>query len=195
MTRIRLSRTNDPGNASEQSDAAMLLRTVDWCPIGPGTPTGGDSSGGDGSGGESDDAGNHEQGGDEQAVDYTETVEASIHFAADQLTRRQLSKNGFGLESAGFDVDGYLPRRKVVRFGESATRDGAHSDPPDDAHGQPDYRIVGELGRGGTAIVYQAHQRAVDREVALKFLRDEWKDDPSAKTRFLNEARVVGSMD
>lgn len=58
-----------------------------------------------------------------------------------------------------------------------------------------DYRLIGQLGRGGTAVVYQAHQRAVDREVAIKVLRDDLADDPFAQQRFLTEARTIGGLD
>lgn len=60
---------------------------------------------------------------------------------------------------------------------------------------QLDYRLVGELGRGGTGIVYQANQTAVQREVAIKFLRQELSSDDTAQRRFLREARAIGSLD
>ncbi|WP_162006535.1 serine/threonine-protein kinase [Roseimaritima sediminicola] len=76
----------------------------------------------------------------------------------------------------------HLPLRPVVSQGQ---RSGPDSD----------YRLVGVLGHGGTAVVYQAHQRAVDREVAVKVLRDELAGDASAQQRFIAEAQTVGGLD
>lgn len=78
--------------------------------------------------------------------------------------------------------EGFVPLRRLASLG--------------DARGQAaEYRTVGRLGSGGTGIVYQAHQRAVDREVAVKVLRDELARDPQARARFLTEARVIGALD
>ena len=43
--------------------------------------------------------------------------------------------------------------------------------------------------------MYQAHQRAVDREVAVKVLRDELASDAKSRQRFLTEARLIGGLD
>ena len=61
--------------------------------------------------------------------------------------------------------------------------------------GKVDYRLVGRLASGGTGVVYQAHQRALDREVAIKVLRNELADNDVARDRFLTEARVIGGLD
>ena len=95
-------------------------------------------------------------------------------------------KPGSGVVRPGRSAaEGYLPRRRV----DHPRR------PLDDSSGPADYRIVGQLGRGGTAVVYQAHQRAVDREVALKYLRSEFADNELVRRRFLAEARVIGSLE
>ena len=69
------------------------------------------------------------------------------------------------------------------------------SDTEADRKDDVDYQLLSELGAGGTAVVYQAHQRAVDRQVAVKTLRSELSAIPSARARFLAEARVIGTLD
>jgi PAS domain S-box-containing protein len=77
---------------------------------------------------------------------------------------------------------GFVPLRQIANLG-SGRRDDA------------DYRFVGQLGAGGTGVIFQAHQRAVDREVAVKMLRHELASKPHSRERFLAEARVIGGLD
>jgi len=57
------------------------------------------------------------------------------------------------------------------------------------------YEIVGELARGGMAIVHLARQPALDRDVALKELAAFPLDQQgSLAERFLRESRVSGSL-
>ena len=51
------------------------------------------------------------------------------------------------------------------------------------------YRIIGIIGRGGSSEVYSAEGIARQELVAIKFLINE---SPSAKKRFLREARLLG---
>ena len=78
--------------------------------------------------------------------------------------------------------EGFVPLRRLASLGTGKC-------------GETEYRTVGRLGSGGTGVVYQAHQRSVDREVAVKVLRDELARDPEARSRFLAEARVIGALD
>jgi serine/threonine-protein kinase len=55
------------------------------------------------------------------------------------------------------------------------------------------YRIEGELGQGGMAIVFQAHDMKHDRKVALKVLRPELAAVIGAE-RFLNEIKVTANL-
>lgn len=113
--------------------------------------------------------------------------------------------------------EGFVPQRKVVVFGSPKPpieSTGSHESPdgtvrmvaghidagkaPSDgqvASDDAEYRLIGKLGSGGTAVVYQAHQRAIDREVAIKMLRPELAGEPPSRLRFLTEARVIGSLD
>lgn len=75
-----------------------------------------------------------------------------------------------------------LPRREVI-------------DPGGSLGPESDYRLIGSIGRGGTGVVFQAHQRAIDREVAIKVLRGHLRKDPAARQRFLSEARTIGGLD
>jgi eukaryotic-like serine/threonine-protein kinase len=57
-----------------------------------------------------------------------------------------------------------------------------------------DFRIVGEIGRGGMGVVYEAVQESLGRQVALKVLPRGALADPAALKRFRREARSVGAL-
>jgi serine/threonine-protein kinase len=57
------------------------------------------------------------------------------------------------------------------------------------------YRILGLLGSGGMGEVYEALHQSIDRRFAIKFLREEHKEDVVATERFAREARLVGSFE
>jgi len=56
------------------------------------------------------------------------------------------------------------------------------------------YRITGKLGSGGMGIVYEAEDVRLPRKVALKFLPDEYADDPDAERRFQREADTIAQL-
>src|SRR4029079_14280729 len=58
----------------------------------------------------------------------------------------------------------------------------------------PEYWILGEIGRGGTAIFYLARERATGAEVAIKLIRAKYLEDEEAMARFAREARFVASL-
>jgi|GEM_PF-1618532 WD40 repeat protein/serine/threonine protein kinase len=56
------------------------------------------------------------------------------------------------------------------------------------------YEIVRELGRGGMAVVYEAHDRQLKRSVALKMMAGASADDPKHAQRFRAEAEAVARL-
>lgn len=56
------------------------------------------------------------------------------------------------------------------------------------------FRVLEELGRGATGIIYRATQLSLDREVALKVLSKQYARNEKLRERFLREARTVGRL-
>lgn len=56
------------------------------------------------------------------------------------------------------------------------------------------YELIRKIGSGGMAVVYQAYDTLLDRQVAIKLLRDEYADDPDFLRRFQKEAQAVARL-
>ncbi|WP_339733374.1 ABC transporter substrate-binding protein [uncultured Gimesia sp.] len=56
------------------------------------------------------------------------------------------------------------------------------------------YQITGLLGQGGMGVVYQAHDSAIERDVAIKLLPAELASDKKMLDRFLAEAKAAGRL-
>ncbi|MEX0842815.1 MAG: protein kinase, partial [Gemmatimonadota bacterium] len=59
---------------------------------------------------------------------------------------------------------------------------------------EADYDLIRELGRGGTAVVYLARDRAVARDVAIKLISPSHVRDEDAVARLIREAQTVGKL-
>lgn len=57
------------------------------------------------------------------------------------------------------------------------------------------YRIENVVGVGGMAYVLKAHDIVDNRDVAIKILNDEFRDDERAVKRFINESKTVSMLD
>ncbi|NIM92675.1 MAG: protein kinase [Anaerolineales bacterium] len=56
------------------------------------------------------------------------------------------------------------------------------------------YQILDRLGYGGMANVFRARDLNLQRDVAIKILRDDLIDDPGFQNRFLQEARAAANL-
>lgn len=81
-------------------------------------------------------------------------------------------------------------------------KDGAvlvlENDTPDPYIGQvllQQFKIEEQVGAGGMGTVYRAHQKTLDRDVAIKILHPELVRDRDAVQRFRREARVTTSLE
>lgn len=56
------------------------------------------------------------------------------------------------------------------------------------------YELVETLGSGGMAMVYRARDRMLERDVAIKILRENYSNDPAFQERFRQEAKAAANL-
>jgi serine/threonine-protein kinase len=109
----------------------------------------------------------------------------------------QTCRARYGL-AVGFDGPEW-PGPGADAPGNSAThplrrRADAPAGRPADWPSVPGLELVGVLGRGGMGVVFKARQATLDRDVAVKFLREAHGADSIHHRRFLQEARAVARL-
>jgi serine/threonine protein kinase len=57
------------------------------------------------------------------------------------------------------------------------------------------YGILEQIGVGGMGVIYKAHDKKLQRDVALKFLPTSMNSDAQTRQRFLAEARSASQLD
>jgi tetratricopeptide (TPR) repeat protein/tRNA A-37 threonylcarbamoyl transferase component Bud32 len=87
----------------------------------------------------------------------------------------RLRANGFHVEHTPWS-DG-TPARPVKSGTESASDFSR-------------YDLLEEIGHGGIGVVYRGRDGLLGRELAVKVLRENYRDNPEARRRFINEARI-----
>jgi serine/threonine-protein kinase len=102
--------------------------------------------------------------------------------------RRTLTAQGIGYDaSVSSTLDPFASRARANVDGASAL--------PEVCPGEldPDFEVLGELGRGGMAVVWLAQQLPLAREVAIKRALDP--DDEQARVLLLREALITGKLE
>jgi eukaryotic-like serine/threonine-protein kinase len=120
------------------------------------------------------------------------TVLAVELFALDRAWRERYGL-GTGHEHATDPgADGVAPLTSTDHTG--GPRQDAPAGRPADWPRVPGVELVEVIGSGGMGVVFKGRQLALDRDVAVKFLRDAHLSDSSRRDRFVQEARAVARM-
>lgn len=56
------------------------------------------------------------------------------------------------------------------------------------------YEIIEQIGKGGMAVVYRARDQMLERQVAIKVLREDYSSDASFQERFRQEAKAAANL-
>lgn len=117
--------------------------------------------------------------------------------ADEQAGQSSFLKNDFiGNDFAGgASPDSEAGRHRGPGGAASAIEAGESHDGTDDVHGSARFRILGSHREGGLGEVLLAHDRQLDRDVAVKQIRTRYQSSVEARERFIKEAKVTGRLE
>jgi tetratricopeptide (TPR) repeat protein/predicted Ser/Thr protein kinase len=130
-----------------------------------------------------------------------ELIAAEFHHRARREPGLNLQEFPRRFPQWGEELDHLLSQLATVRRPGAgpipAARTPSSSAPPAAPAGWPNlpgYEVVGELGRGGMGVVYQARQTGLGRLVALKMIRDARRAGVEEMARFQTEAQALARL-
>ena len=120
------------------------------------------------------------------AVEQGLCTDEELRRSLDELkTRRKI--NPVMLRDIMVDL-GYITETQSDRLKTSLKEQKAA------AHQIPGYKILGKLGMGAMAIVYEARQLSLNRTVAIKVLPKRFSENPEYVERFYKEGQAAAKL-
>lgn len=120
------------------------------------------------------------------AVEQGLCTEQELHRCLEEMkSRRKI--NPVVLVDLMIDL-GYITHTQAERLRKSIKETKAA------VHQIPGYKILGKLGAGAMAIVYEAKQLSLNRTVAIKVLPKRFTQNPEYVERFYKEGQAAGKL-
>jgi len=139
--------------------------------------------------------GNDYSGSNEKGAgaDFEAEAEQAFQEWLDKVQQQEPPDTDHFLGSFPAEVQKVL-RQKLDEYHEIAGRLGGLGGGLTAGRRLGDFRLVKELGRGGTGIVWEAEQVSMNRRVALKLLYPIYALSPGVLERFRREAEAAGRL-
>ena len=128
-------------------------------------------------------------------VDFDHNINAAINKLRNVLG--ESAENRRYIETVGRRGYRFIGVVEEVKDPNSAPLVDAPSGPLDDLpndKAMSRYRLLDTLGRGGMGVVFRAEDLALHRQVALKFLSEDYAGNPPLQERFHREARAAAAL-
>ena len=90
---------------------------------------------------------------------------------------------------------GRVPHVRLLDTGVGEGDRSGNEPPPDGLSARSGrLQLFGVLGRGGMGVVLRAHDADLGRDLAVKVLRESFRDQPDMVRRFVEEAQIGGQL-